>query len=353
VLVFMQLGFRDSLYDSASSLPRKMQGDLFLMHKQTEALWRTVSFPRRELFRAFGHPAVTDIQPLYIGQRPWKNPETRAKRTLMLFGYDPEGAVFAIPEVTEHKDILKLQDKVMFDELSKPDFGPVKAFLAKGPLYTEVNDRGVEVIGTIKMGISFASDGNAITSSQNFMRIVPERNLDQIDLGIIRLSPGSDVKKVQHDLQALVNEDMTVFTYTELVDYEKHYWQERAPIGFIFGFGMVMGLVVGMVIVYQILFTDITNHLSEYATLKAMGYTNRYLNYVVLSAALILAVIGFVPGVFLSAGLYHLSESVTFIPMPLPFSKIMLVFSLILVMCVAAGLMAMGKLKSANPADMF
>ena len=58
-----------------------------------------------------------------------------------------------------------------------------------------------------------------------------------------------------------------------------------------------MGLVVGMIIVYQILFADIADHLAEYATLKAMGYTNRYLAAVVLMEATILAVVGFVPGV--------------------------------------------------------
>lgn len=353
VLVFMQLGFKDSLYDSATSVPRKMQGDLFLMHKQTEALWRTIHFSRRELMRVYAHPAILDAHPLYIGQTPWKNPETRTKRTLMVFGYDPEADIFTIPEVKRFKQALTVRDTVIFDELSRPEFGQVTALLAASPVYTEVNDRKIEVIGTFKMGASFAADGNLITSDQNFLRIFPFRHIEQIDLGVIRLKAGSDALTVQADLRRILNEDVHVMTYAELVAYEKAYWQNNAPIGFIFNFGTIMGLVVGMVIVYQILFTDITNHLNEYATLKAMGYSHRYLTFVVFAASLILAIIGFIPGWLLSFALYKLAESVTFIPMPMPPGKIILIFLLILGMCVIAGSLAMRKLKSANPADMF
>ena len=47
---------------------------------------------------------------------------------------------------------------------------------------------------------------------------------------------------------------------------------------FAFGAGVVLGFVVGMVICYQILTSDVADHLPEYATLKAIGYTNRYLS---------------------------------------------------------------------------
>jgi len=116
---------------------------------------------------------------------------------------------------------------------------------------------------------------------------------------------------------------------------------------------VVVGLVVGMVIVYQILFTDITNHIREYATLKAMGYPHGFLVAIVFAASLILAVMGFFPGLIVAAGLYQLSESVIYIPMPLPLAKILSVFAMILTMCFFSGVLAIRKLKSANPADMF
>ena len=353
VLVFMQLGFWDSLDESGASTVKKLQGHLFLTHKQTEALWRTVQFERTELFRTLAQPDVVSVVPLYIGQAPWKNPQTGIKRTLMVWGSDPAAAALNLPEAVHYQALLSQQDTVLFDELSRPEFGAVTALLQQGNFFTELNDRKVKTIGTIRLGTSFAADGNLILSEQNFLRIFPQRRASQIDVGIVRLSPGADIAAVQKSLRALLNENINVFTYAEMVQVEADYWRNSAPIGFIFGFGAIMGLIVGMVIVYQILFTDISNHLREFATMKAMGYSNSYLMFYVFGASLILALVGFVPGAAVSVGLYEFAESVTFIPMPIPISKILNIFLMIVTMCCAAGLLAMRKIRSANPADMF
>src|SRR5690606_28492646 len=138
-----------------------------------------------------------------------------------------------------------------------------------------------------------------------------------IDLGVIRLQPDTSIKQTQNELRSRLNESVNIFTYEELLEYEMNYWANIAPIGFIFGFGTVMGLVVGLVIVYQILFTDITNHRNEFATLKAMGYEHGYFVRVVFASAFFLAILGFIPGYFLSIFLYQLAESQTFMPMPM------------------------------------
>lgn len=352
VLLFMQLGFRDSLFASTTTLPKAMTGDLYIFHKQTEAIWQTISFSRTQVIRALGNDAVLDASPFYVNLAKWKNPETNIKRVLLVFGYDPDKQLFSNPAIVASKDLLKKENTVIFDELSRPEFGPIKQMLDIDRVYSEVNDRKVEIVNTFKMGASFASDGNVFTSEQNFQRIFPNRNIDQVDYGVISLKKGSDIDTVKQQLIAILDEDLLVLTHAELAAFEKQYWGQKAPIGFIFGFGMVMGLVVGMVIVYQILFTDITNNLQEYATLKAIGYSNNYLSLVVFASSLILALLGFLPGLLIASLLYTLTESVIYIPMPLPISKILMVFSIILGMCVLAGLIAMRKLKAANPAEM-
>ncbi|MCB1934688.1 MAG: FtsX-like permease family protein [Nitrosomonas sp.] len=353
VLVFMQLGFRDSLFASAISAPTKLNGDLFLMHKQSEAMWRPVPFARSELMRTFGHPAVAEVSPLYLGLTWFKNIEKQTKRTLMVYGYNPEAELFGLDTVITQQRELQVKDTVMFDEYSRPEFGPMRELLEVGRIETEINDYTIRVIGLFRMGVSFASDGNVVTSDQNFMRIFPGRSLNMIDIGVIKLHPGSSTDQVKIDLQQRLNEFITIFTYDELLEYEKKYWSNTAPIGFIFGFGMVMGLVVGLVIVYQILFTDIVNHRNEFATLKAMGYKQSYFVRLVFATAFFLAVLGFIPGLILSISLYHLAESQMFMPMPMTFGKAINVFMFILSMCFLAGFLAIRKLKDANPADMF
>lgn len=353
VLVFMQLGFRDSLYASAASAPTKLSGDLFLMHKQSEAMWRTVPFRRSELMRALGNPAVAEVYPLYLALAPFKNIESQVKRTLMVYGFDPDSLIFNVEAVQSKRIDLRLKDTVLFDEFSRPEFGPIRQLLEADRNVTEINDYKVTILGLFRLGISFAADGNVITSDLNFMRIFPGRNLNDIDLGVIRLYPGVSVKQVQSELNGRLNEFVNIFTYEQLLQHEKDYWANTAPIGFIFGFGMVMGLVVGLVIVYQILFTDITNLRNEYATLKAMGYQHGYFVRVVFASAFFLAILGFIPGYMLSIGLYQLAESQIFMPMPMTFSKAITVFMFILSMCAFAGFLAIRKLKIANPADMF
>ncbi len=353
VLVFMQQGFRDALYASAASAPVKLNGDLFLMHKQSEAMWRPVHFRRSELMRTLGNPAVAEVYPLYLGLAPFKNIETRVKRTLMVYGFNPDSVIFDIEEIKNKRIALRLKDTALFDEYSRPEFGPVRQLLETDRNVTEINDYKMSVIGLFRLGVSFAADGNIATSDLNFMRIFPDRNLDAIDLGVIRLHPDASIKQVQAELSSQLNEFVNIFTYDELLQYEKNYWANIAPIGFIFGFGTVMGLVVGLVIVYQILFTDITNHRHEFATLKAMGYEHSYFIRVVFASAFFLAILGFIPGYLFSLSLYHLAESQIFMPMPMTFSKAVTVFMFILSMCMTAGFLAIHKLKAANPADMF
>ncbi|SDY36001.1 ABC transporter permease DevC [Nitrosomonas sp. Nm58] len=353
MLVFMQLGFRDSLYASAASAPIKLNGDLFLVHKQSEAMWRSIPFKRSELMRALGNPAVAEVYPLYLALAPFKNIETQVKRTLMVYGFDPDSMIFDIEDIQNKRIELRLKDTVLFDEYSRPEFGPVRPLLEAGRNGTEINDYKVIITGLFRLGISFAADGNVVTSDLNFMRIFPERSLSNIDVGVIRLHPGSSAKQTQAELSGQLNESVNIFTYEELLQHEKDYWANMAPIGFIFGFGTVMGLVVGLVIVYQILFTDIANHRNEFATLKAMGYKHGYFIRVVFASAFFLALLGFIPGYVLSVGLYHLAESQIFMPMPMTFSKVITVFTFILSMCAMAGFLAIHKLKAASPADMF
>lgn len=241
----------------------------------------------------------------------------------------------------------------MFDEYSRPEFGPVGEMLSAGRNKTEVNDYKVTILGVFQLGISFAADGNIVTSDLNFLRIFPNRSIHDIDVGIIRLHPDKSIQQTKTELRQLLNDFVKIYTYEEILEHELLYWENAAPIGFIFNFGTIMGLIVGMVIVYQILFTEITNYRFEFATLKAMGYPHHYFIRMVFASAFILAVLGFVPGFLLSNSLYHLAESQIFIPMPMTLSKIATVFVFILFMCAVAGLLAIHRLKSANPADMF
>jgi putative ABC transport system permease protein len=354
VLVFMQLGFRGALFESATALIGAMRGDLFLMHPLTTASFRPEPLPRVRAQQALALPEVERAVPVYLAQATWRNPENGTRRAIQLIGVDTAAGVLEFPGLAPLVDALKRADTVAFDVQSRPEFGDIRRLLeGRDSIEVEIGNRRMDVVGLIEIGPSFGADGNVVLSEVNFRRVVKERNVAAVDLVAIKLRPGADIAATQQRLREVLPADVMVMTQSELYAHERGYWENATPIGFIFAFGSLMGLVVGMVIVYQILFSDIASHLKEYATLKAMGYSGFYLSRVVLGAALILAVTGFIPGLLLSFLLYDVVGSATFLPLRLDFAMGATVFLMIFVMCAIAGLLAVRKLRDANPADMF
>jgi len=260
VLVFMQLGFRDSLFQSASLLPRALNGDLFVVHKLTEAIWRGVSFSKGDFMRLYGHPSVDKASPFYINLAQFQNPETKQKPFILVLGYDPHQELMRSVPIDLTLSLLTVHDTLLFDEWSKPEFGPIASLLKKhSPLAVEVNDHQERVVGTFKMGASFAASGAVVMSETNFFRLFSHRSRDKIDVGVIKLREDASAENVQKELAPFLTNSIKVLTYDELVQQEEDYWKKRTAIGFIFGMGVLIGLVVGLVIVYQILFTDVMN----------------------------------------------------------------------------------------------
>ena len=354
VLVFMQLGFRAALFESASNLPRALQGELFLINPLTLVMFRPEPVARIRASQVLADPDIALAVPIYLAQTKFRNPDTGRQRTIQLIGFDPEAGAVSFQGLEALAPALTRIDTIAFDRRSRPEFGPIAATLERqGPFEVEIGGRAMLIVGLVSLGTSFGADGNAVMTETNFRRIVKERQPSKTDLVAIRLKPGASAQEVKQRLAAILPPDVTVLTGTELIAWERSYWENGTPIGFIFSFGSLMGLIVGMVIVYQILFSDIATHLKEYATLKAIGYSNHYLRLVVMAAALLLALFGFIPGFLGSTALYSVVAKATLLPLGMEAARALSVFGMIFAMCAIAGLLAMRKLGEANPADMF
>ncbi len=357
LLMFMQFGFRDALFESSISFHSKLKGEIFILNSQSTALIAMKSFPQRRLYQALSFKGVTAISPVYLGFGLWKNPDPNQRNTrqLMVIGFDPTHPILEVPDVQNNLHKIKISDVVLFDRASRPEFGPVVEYFNQGePVETEVDNRRVRVEGLFTLGASFGADGNLVTSDLNFLRIfATRRTRGLIDIGVVKLEPGTDVKAVIDKMTATFPKDVIIFSKEEFADFEKKYWQESTSIGFIFTLGAAMGFIVGIVIVYQILYTDVTDHLPEYATLKAMGYKDIYFLGVVFQEAMILAILGYLPGFGVSVVLYNLGRSATSLPMYMTLTKVITVFVMTVIMCSVSGAIAVRKLQAADPADIF
>jgi putative ABC transport system permease protein len=353
VLMFMQFGFQEALFSTTTTIHRNIRGDLFLINTQSENLFASRQFSRRLLYQMSNNPNIASVTPIYIGLLPWKNPWTKKERAIFIMGFEPNSTVLEVKGVKENIGKVNTEDAVLFDSLSRPEFGDVVNALQKGEkVISEINRRKVEVRGLFELGASFAADGNLITSDLNFQRLF-NRELGEVDFGVLSLKEGADLKTVKAELENNLSKDVRILTKAEFVQFERSYWEGATAIGFVFNFGAILGLIVGIIITYQVLYTDVVNHLPEYATLKAMGYTNAYLTRVVLEESLILSLLGFIPALLAALTLYALASSGSGLPIEMTYGRGILVFFLTVLMCFVSGLLAMRKLKQADPADIF
>ena len=355
VLMFMQFGFEGALFELCRVIPNNLQADIVILNKQTQTIsLQPQPFSRRNLYAAMSNPNIESGNAVYLAGTPWKNPETGVERSILVVGFEPYEPLLNVKGVAEQLPKLRHTDDVLFGRYSRPEFGNVAEALDGGRQYfVEVNRRRMQVTGLADIGSSFASDGTIITSDLNFLRIFPTRKAEQIDVAALRVKDGADVQKVKAELEKSLSSDLRVLTKQELSDFEQNYWTGATPIGFIFKFGALFGFIVGVIITYQIIYTDVSNHLPEYATLKAMGYTNGFLTRIVFKQAFYLAVFGFIPSYLVAQILYIVAGKGANLELDLTPQRAVFILTATLVMCMVSGLIAVRKLKQADPADIF
>ena len=354
ILIFMQLGFKDALYTTNTQYPRRLKADVVLTSTQATNFNQTYTFPRRRLYQAMDISGVESAEAVYIGSLNWRNPQTREKTSMTVIGFDPEQPAFDLPEVNSQLDKVKLPDTVLFDRASRGEYQEVIAQVEQeNPVTTESEGRTITVNGLFEVGASFQDDGALITSDQNFLRLFPRKEAGMVSLGLIDIESDRHPEEIRAALNAYLPQDVRAFTYEEYVEAELNYIQTSTAIGFVFSLGTAMGFIVGIVIVYQVLSTDVNDHMAEYATFKAMGYRTFYLLGVVFEEAVILAGVGFIPSVAITIGLYRLTAMATALPLSMPLARAVFVLILTILMCGISGAIAARKLQSADPADIF
>jgi putative ABC transport system permease protein len=352
VLVFMQLGFLSLFSSGATALPKSLKGDLFLLNPSTEFLGAN-GFDRIRLYQAEAIKGVASTTPMYIRGGSWAYSEEYKSFQARIIAFNPSRVVFKIPEVNQQREQLNLPRSILFDRQSKSSFGAIpQLFKAKGNVTALIDNQRISVVGLFNLGNSFfLGEGNLIMSEVNYATLFGEDSLNKVSIGVISLYPGANAAAVKAGIEAHIP-GVKALTYQELIDKELKF-QESTAVGPIFGFAAIMGVVVGIVIVYQVLYADVNDHLAEYGTLKAMGYSDIALLTVIFQEAVILGVLGFVPGFTLSLGMYAFLGPLTRLELVMTPDLALTVFLLTIFMCITSAAIASGKLRSADPADVF
>jgi putative ABC transport system permease protein len=354
LLIFVQLGFLAAVRATATLVYDRLVFDVAVVSVEYQDMIRAGTFARERLVRVRALPGVAAVRPLTAGGFQWLNPadENRGRRGILALAVDPVDAPFDHPDLTP--DLLarlRQPDTVLMDRRSRPEFGPQD----EGTV-AELWGLPVMIVGRFELGTGFGADGLVVTSEATYARAAGPPGSDSVGFGLVSLTDGStpaDAGRLAECLNERLPADVMAIPRGELLERERDHWVQDTSLGKIFVMGVGLAFVVGVVFVYQVMASDIGSRLGEFATLKAIGYSDRYINGVVLRQALLLALAGYVPGLLVANGLYALTRSVARLPMTMSLGTAGLVLGLVVVMCAASGLLALRKVRAADPADLF
>ncbi|MFM2216865.1 MAG: hypothetical protein RL240_1183 [Planctomycetota bacterium] len=367
VLMFSQIGFLNGLFDSAVEVLRLLDTDLVILSPARYTVPSEQRFEYGLIDRAKGVQGVQAAIPMYIDRSlAQARVIGHVSRSIRVIGFPKDSKPFIDPEMNRLLEQLSDASMALVDRRSKDTYGFEKRSVERlRAQAAELSGKQVLLRDWVRIGTDFVYDGTLLISEGGVEYFFPGRAgssavdtlrrppLSAVDLGLIRLAPHADPERVARDLQARLGSGIEVFTKKQLIAREIGFWARNTPIGIIFSIGTIMGLVIGVIICYQILFTDIQDHMAEYATLKAMGYGSGYFLRFVLSQAFYLCLFGFLPGWLVSWLLYQWLSEWTGLVMRLDTGRVLLVAALTLVMSGLSGILAVRKLWRSDPAALF
>jgi putative ABC transport system permease protein len=357
LLIFVQLGFLGAVSATATLIYDALEFDILIRSPDYLHISDTRTFPSVRLNQArTASPEVVQISPFYIGAHYWRNPRDGQVRTILLMGADPNDPVFRPAEIRGKQSLLSTARSILIDRTTRREFGPQnrKQFSDEDTgVVTEVANNQVQIVGNYELGAGLAADGAILLTDRGFTEVYAGWREGDVSFGLVRLKEGADPAAVAAEIEAALPPDVQVVTRDEVIRRELKRWISDTSIGTIFQLGVVVGVIVGVAIVYQVLSSDVANHISEYATLKAMGYSNLYLAKIVLQQAVALALLGFLPGVMLAEIIYRLTSYFSNLPIENNLARCAYVLSLAVLMCTVSGLGALNKVRTADPADLF
>lgn len=353
VLVFVQLGIMNSMGTAVLRPYTFFKADVMISATDANGLTDGGNVARQWLLQALADPDVTGGTGLFIGTVPWDRAEADIGFTT--FGIDPARTDFVADGIAGDLALLEVQDAALMDRLARGlTREEAAAIRPQSPRAFETQGRTLTAYSTFAGGGGFGGDGYMIVSDQTFLSLFPARNSAAPDHILLRLRPGADSATVVARLKGLISDEtLRIRSYADAGQEELTFQQTRRPTGIIFGFGVLIGVLVGLVIVYQVLSTDVADHLREYATFKAMGYGPSFFLGIVLEEALILGTLGFLPGFAIGATILTVMGKVTTLPLAMTPSMAAIVFAGTVAFSALSGAIATRRLAAADPADLF
>jgi putative ABC transport system permease protein len=354
LLMLVQLGFEQGFFDASLGLVRQFDGEIIVMRATKYRFGSEDPFPPADIAKAATVAGVARVTPVYASWQHlfWKSPRDGKSYLVQAFAFDPDHPPFLLPAVRADSTRLKAADSVIVDARARPFLG-----MDSGASTTEINGRTVHIVGRFRLGPDFMSDGTVMMSPATYARLLAGNPAAAatlpIEFGVITTKPGADVAAVERALRAALPARLRVFSKPQLAAFERNFQEHLSSAGPIFWMGALVGFIVGMLISYQVVYTDLSDQLPQYATLKGMGYRTVYLVRVVFAQAALSAFAAYVPAWLLCLLVYRIIEHFALLPLRMTLARTLLSLGLTLGMCLLSAAFAIRRVARLDPAEVF
>ena len=345
VIMFVELGLVFGIMDSQANIALRIRGDLVIMNRSRIDLHRWDNMYPVRLNQLDGVPGIASVAPIYEDHVGLKNPQDLRVRRIVLFAVQPDNIPLNIGAAGEISRRLRISHGFLFDRLSRPIFGRLK------PGDEIELDRVPQLLtGYVDLGPDIVNDGAVVISEGDWLARFPDA---KPIMGVIVTVPGADLEQVRKAILMRLPKDVVVLTPHEMRERENLATLRGAPVGVLFVIGALAGLVIGAINCYQVLFTEVSDRLPQYATLKAIGFSDRFIRLTVLAQAALLAATGFIVGLAVAYFMDAYVAAATMLPIRITATSALVVAVCAFLMCSVAGLAAARKAADSDPAMLY
>ena len=349
-LLFLQYGLYRGGCQGSVLLLNQFDYDLAIVPRQYRFIGNSATVDRERISQVLAVEGVRRSAPFFLGEARWLDDLQSVKREVLVVGVDPASQPFRMAKANSLLPQITRPDTALIDRKTGSGFDNLTVGRS-----AEFSGRRLDLVDEYKHGIGILGDAAIIVSDQTFSHLISgsETTLTRMTLGFVWLDPGADRSTVMRDLRSVLPHDVQVLDREMHLQIEENFLMREKPIGVMFITGLWLAIMVGGVILYQILAVDVENRMPEFATMKALGYSNWRICSVVWQQALIFAVAGYLPALASAIFMYHMINTTTTVPAEMDLDAMSKVLALTVIMACIAGALSLRKLAKADPADLF
>jgi len=345
VLVTVQMGLYLGFERMVTTMIDHASADLWVMPRGTKCFEDPSLLNTRDRYRALSINGVAEAIPVVIGFADWRMPSGEMTPVFVIGsdlragGLQPWNLAEGRIEALSNPKAVAV-DRTYFDRLGVSGLGAT-AEIRQQPVRVAAVTSGIRSFTTTPFVYMDVDRARAHTG-------VPA---DKATYVLVRLGPDADMVAVRRQLLSNIS-DVEVLTTAEFRERSRKFWLFGTGAGAALLAGALLGVIVGTVIVAQTLYSSTKEHLNEFATLRAMGSSRRYIYNVIVWQALLSAVIGFSIAALIGQVVVQLTAA-TALPIVITPELIVGLFLLTVVMCVGSSVAAIVQVTRIDPAMVF